>query len=89
MVTMPRDVANEVCDLSAWYPAGWRGWCMNYWHYEIRFFARGPEIVRRMGPQDPDGLFVIYPKYDRVRSMILVPRGRARIDVEFVAVKGR
>lgn len=89
MAGIPPDLADQICEFGAWCPAGWLGWCRNYRHYELRLSARAPEMIRKMGPLMPR-FEVLYPKpNDNPGVTFTIPDGRAMIDVELIALRGR
>jgi len=85
-----RESADRMCTLGAWYPSGWRGWFRNYRRYLLRLTARGGDLANLPGFDRPMGFIVLYPRYDDVPDpRIVIPPGRARIDVELIGYKGQ
>ena len=85
----PRGYEGRICNFGVWYPAGWRGWCRNYRHYDLRVYAWDPELVQGFPPDFPNGLFVLYPRSDGVPGPILIPAGRAKVLMQLIAWRGR
>jgi len=85
----PQGYEGRICYFGAWYPAGWRSWCRNIRHYDLRLYAWDPELVQGMPPSWPSGLFVLYPKSDGTPDTIRIPPGHAKVVVQMYATSGR
>jgi hypothetical protein len=85
----PKGYEGKLCFFGAWYPAGWRSRWRNIRDYDLRLYGRSPELVQKMGPDWPHGLFVLYPKSDGTPDTIRIPPGRAKVVVQMYGTSGR
>jgi hypothetical protein len=88
VIAQPRGYERRICDFASSYPAGWRGWVKNFWHYDLRLYAWDPGLVEKMPRQWPGGLFVLYPSSGAADTS-RIPAGRARVLLELSADRGR
>jgi len=89
LVPVPREYAHQMCNFGAWHGSGWRGWIRNYRHYEVRLTARRPGFAQGPMFERPGGFLVLYPTHDSVPApKIVIPEGRALVDVELIAHRG-
>ena len=86
---VPYDYVDRMCNFGCWYPAGWRGRIRNFHNYDLRLYARAPGFASEAFALSM-GLIVLYPRTDSLPyPRILIPAGRARIDVEMIGHAGR
>ena len=90
LAPVPRQYADQMCNCGAWYGSGWRGWIRNYRRYDVRLTARGSGLAQGPMLERPNGFLALYPRQDQVpKPRIVIPEGRARVDVELIAHRGR
>ena len=90
LARVPQQYADRMCNVGAWYGSGWGGRIRNYRHYEVRLTARSPEFAHAVVLDYPIGFWVLYPKPGgRADAKIDIPEGRARVDVDLIAHRGR
>jgi hypothetical protein len=89
LAPVPREYADRMCNCGASVRAGWRGWIRNYRRYEVRLTAWEPGFSRGPAFERPIGFLVLYPKRDQVPDpKIVIPEGRARIQLDLIAHRG-
>ena len=89
IAAVPRAYADSMCNHGAWYPAGWRAWFGNIRNYDLRLYGRAPGFGTAFLSY-PQGLYVLYPRMDSLPPRpIVIPAGRARIDIEIIGHRGR
>ena len=89
LAPVPSKYAHQICNCGAWHKSGWRGWIRNYRRYEVRLTAREPGSAQGPIFERPHGFLVLYPTYDQVPDRkIVIPEGRAWVEVELIAHRG-
>jgi len=83
------EYAERMCNRGASQKTSWRGRLRNYRNYEVRLtawrpgFAEGPVFDR------PEGIILLYPRRGVTTDQkIVIPEGRARVDIELIAHRG-
>lgn len=85
-----RENADQMCNCGAWVKAGWRGRIRNYSRYEVRLTGRWPGFTPLPGFEHARGFIVLYPTYGPTPGpKIVIPEGRARVEVELIAHRGQ
>jgi hypothetical protein len=90
LAPVPKPYADQMCNCGASHPSGWLGWIRNYRHYEVRFTAWRPGSAQGPMFETPRGFIALYPRPGPVLpdQRIVIPEGRARVEVELIAHRG-
>ncbi|HET9325516.1 MAG TPA: hypothetical protein VFQ05_01960 [Candidatus Eisenbacteria bacterium] len=90
LAPVPRENADQMCNCGAWVKAGWRGRIRNYSRYEVRLTARRPGSFEGPMFEHARGFTVLYPTYEPMPGpKIVIPEGRARVEVDLIAHRGQ
>jgi hypothetical protein len=89
LAPVPQAYADQMCHCGASMTTGWQGLIRNYRHYEVRLTAWRPGVAQGPMFDRPLGFIVLYPRPDPVQGpSVVIPEGRARVEVELIAHRG-
>jgi len=89
LAPVSKEYAEQMCNCGAMPKTGWRGWIRNYRHYDVRLTAYQPGLAKGPMFDYPHGFGALYPRrLPTAEAKIVIPDGRARVDVEVIAHRG-
>lgn len=89
LAAVPREYADQMCNVGAFHAAGWQSRIRNFRRYEVRLTAWRPGFAEGPMWDTAHGFVVLYPVYHQAPgAKIVIPEGRARVAVELIAHRG-
>jgi hypothetical protein len=89
LAPVPKEYADQMCNVGALHGSGWTGRIRNYGHYEVRLTAWRPGFAEGPMWETPHGFVMLFPTHGPViEQKIVIPEGRARVAVDLIAHRG-